>query len=249
MNSSKQWIDHFNMSATQQRINCNLKPAITEEQIALVLRSMQAWQLGETSEGKDLMRATKKYAQKIGDPDYVMAVSLFIKEEQKHGNNLGKYLDAIGRPRIRHDWGDTLFRKVRHLNTSMEMWTLTVIIVESTAQIFYQSLKDATSCDLLQQICTDILIDEAYHIHFQTERLAILFEHKTASVRILSTIVYPLFFFATATVVWLVNRRLFEAGGNPFSTYIRKMKCKYRKTLRKVTNAGAYPAVHTLAVK
>jgi hypothetical protein len=53
----------------------------------------------------------------------------------------------------------------------MELWTVAVIIVESTAQIFYQALKDATKCTLLKQICTDILIDEAYHITFQTERL------------------------------------------------------------------------------
>jgi hypothetical protein len=45
-------------------------------------------------------------------------------EEQKHGANLGRYLDGIGKKRIQKDWGDTLFRKVRHLNTSMESWTL-----------------------------------------------------------------------------------------------------------------------------
>jgi hypothetical protein len=35
----------------------------------------------------------------------------------------------------------------------METWTLAVIVVESAAQIFYQSLKDATGCRLLKQIC------------------------------------------------------------------------------------------------
>jgi hypothetical protein len=33
---------------------------------------------------------------------------------------------------------------------------------------------------LLKDICTDILIDEAPHITFQTERLAIIFEGKSA---------------------------------------------------------------------
>lgn len=56
----------------------------------------------------------------------------------------------------------------------MELWTLIVLIVESTAQIFYQALKDATNCPLLKQVCTDILIDEAHHITFQTERLALI---------------------------------------------------------------------------
>ena len=94
------------------------------------------------------------------------AVDLFIQEEQKHGENLGKYLDAIGEARVKSDFGDSLFRSVRYFNTSMELWTITVIIVESAAQVFYQSLHDATGCDLLKEICVDILKDEAHHIKF-----------------------------------------------------------------------------------
>ena len=236
MHTSNYWIGHFKVNACIKRVNWNLAPAISEDEIITILSSLQAWQLAETSEGKNLIDASTKYAEKIGDPDYVDAVRLFIKEEQKHGNNLGIYLDVIGRPRIKKDWGDSLFRWVRHINTSMEMWTLAVIVVESTAQIFYQSLKDATDCMLLKEICTDILIDEAYHITFQTERLAIIYDSKSIISKMALRVAYKCFFYATSCLVWFAHKRIFKAGGNTFESYLRKMEYKYMKTLKKITS-------------
>jgi len=238
MKTSSYWITHFKANALQQRVDPDLKPALTQAELTTILSSVQAWQLGETSEGQHLIAAAKKYARKINDPEYVEAVRLFIKEEQKHGSNLGLYLDAIGKPRISHNWGDTLFRKVRYFNTSMELWTLAVIVVESTAQIFYQSLKNATGCSLLKQICTDILIDEAYHITFQTERLAIIYDSKTAFSKSWRKPAYKYFFYFTSALVWFAHRKLFKAGGNTFASYSRKMECKYQKTIKIITAAA-----------
>ncbi len=243
MHTSNYWIRHFKENATHKRVNWNLMPAITPNEIASILPSLQAWQLGETSEGKHLIAASEKYAQKIADNNYVDAVRLFIKEEQKHGNNLGMYLDKIGKPRIRQDWGDTLFRKVRYFNTSMELWTLAVIVVESTAQIFYQALKDATRCELLKEICTDILIDEAYHITFQTERLAIIYNNKTIFSKTWRRVVYKYFFYFTSSLVWFAHRELFKAGGNTFESYTRKMKHKYLKTIKTITATLIEPKI------
>jgi len=238
MKNSNYWIGHFKANALEKRVNWDLKPNITPEEICIILSALQAWQLGETSEGKHLIAASTKYAYAIGDLAYIDAVKLFIKEEQKHGNNLGLYLDRIGQPRVTKNWGDSLFRRVRYFNTNMEIWTLAVIVVESTAQIFYQSLKDATNCELLKQICNDILIDEAYHITFQTERLAIIYEGKNNFSKAWRRIVYKYFFYATATLVWIAHRKLFKAGGNSFDSYSRKMEHKYLKTLRKITYAA-----------
>jgi hypothetical protein len=238
MKTSNYWIEHFKANALQKRINWNKPPSITQDEIALILPSLQAWQLGETSEGKHLIAASTKYAFKISNPLYIDAVKLFIKEEQKHGNNLGRYLDKIGKPRIKKNWGDTLFRKVRYFNTSMEIWTLAVIVVESTAQIFYQSLKDATGCVLLKSICTDILIDEAYHITFQTERLGIIYEGKSIYSKNWRRIAYKYFFYTTSCLVWFAHKSLFKAGGNTFESYLKKMRCKYNKTINIITNTA-----------
>ena len=235
MKTSKKWIEHFDANLSLQRVDWDIAPSISENEISTVLRSMQAWQLGETSDGAHLIHASTIYAKKINDPDYVDAVKLFIKEEQKHGNNLGRYLDAIHKPGIRHDWGDTLFRKIRYFNTSMEIWTLAVITVESAAQVFYQSLKNATGCTLLKQICTDILMDEAYHIDFQTERMAIIFDKKSYISKFICKYIYAIFFFGTSLVVWFAHKKLFKAGGTGFKKYMQKMKYKYFKTLYRIS--------------
>ncbi|MFN8284113.1 MAG: ferritin-like domain-containing protein [Chitinophagales bacterium] len=240
MNTSLQWYNHFKNNLTIQRVDWNLKPEINATERANILQSLQAWQLGETSEGTHLMRAAHKYSKRIGDSDYPAAVELFIKEEQKHGNNLGKYLGLIGEPRIEKNWGDTLFRKIRYFNTSMELWTLAVITVESTAQIFYQSLKDATNCALLKQICTDILIDEAKHIDFQLERLQIINAQKNPISKFFEYYFYVIFYFSTISVVWLAHKKVFKAGGLTFTKYFRKIKFKFDKTILKTKTTHAY---------
>jgi hypothetical protein len=250
MQTSQDWIDYFRQNLQRKRINWAIQPALTITERTNILQSLQAWQLGETSDGAHLLAAAKRYAANIGDDYYCEAVRLFIKEEQKHGNNLGHYLDLIGEKRIAKDWGDTLFRKIRYYNTSMELWTIAVITVESTAQIFYQSLKDATRCSLLKQICTDILIDEAAHIKFQMQRLEIIFSTKTTMQKIVGYQFYRLFYFSTIVVVWMAHRKAFSAGGNSFTKYLRKMNRKFQKTIFQLYTQKNLPAAmaETLAV-
>lgn len=231
MRTSQHWLEHFNANINIQRVNWRLTPSLTENERICILSSLQAWQLGETSDGSHLLKASRKYANKIGDGYYLKAVELFIKEEQKHGKNLGKYLDLIGEKRIKKNWADTLFRKIRYFNSSMELWTLAVITVESTAQVFYQSLKDATDCELLKQICTDILIDEAFHIDFQFERFYLMYDCKGKIFKFLCYYLYKVFFFTTITVVWFAYRRCFKAGRNGLLPYWRKMNLKFKKTI------------------
>jgi hypothetical protein len=232
IHSSYFWKVHFRDNLTKQRVDWNIQPAITKQQKESILYSLKAWQLGETSEGKHLLAAASRYANKIGDAEYVDAVKLFIKEEQKHGNNLGLYIDAIGEQRIKKDWGDTLFRKVRYLNTSMELWTISVIIVESAAQIFYQALHDATNCKLLQSICNDIIVDEAHHIKFQNERMHIIFQQKSFYNRALSLLCYSFLFFGTIHAIWLGHHKAFIAGGVNKKDFMRLMYYKFFSSMK-----------------
>ena len=118
----------------------------------------------------------------------------------------------------------------------MELWTISVITVESTAQLFYKSLKDATNCVLLKQICRDILIDEAYHIDFQVERMQIILQNNNYLIRKIKSVFYFLFFIITSVIVWFANKKVFTAGKNDFGTYMKKMNLKYRKTLGRKKN-------------
>lgn len=234
MKSSQYWQQHFAENLKKQRIDWNLEPAITSVQKKTITKCLQAWQLAETSDGAHLIAASKKHAKKVNDPHFLFSVYLFIDEENKHGENLGKYLDKIGVPRIKADWRDSLFRKVRYHNTNMELWTLTVLIVESTAQIFYQSLKDVTQCKLLKQICTDILTDESFHITYQFERLNLIVQHKSSFQKKIRYYLYRLFFILVVLMVYIGNRKVFKAGGNHFNKFYHKMDLKFKKTIGRI---------------
>ena len=232
LHSSAYWELHFRHNLTIRRIDWDLVPNITPSEKTEILYSLKAWQLGETSDGRHLLTAAARYADRIGDADYVAAVRQFIREEQKHGANLGRYIDLIGEQRTRKDWGDTLFRKVRYFNRSMELWTISVIIVESAAQIFYQALHDATACKLLRSICNDILVDEAHHIKFQNERLWMIFQRKGFYNKALSLLLYSVLFFGTIHAVWYGHRKAFKAGGVDRTEFMRAMYYKFFSTVK-----------------
>jgi hypothetical protein len=83
------------------------------------------------------------------------------------------------------------------------------------------------------------LIDEAYHITFQTERLAIIFEEKSEMAKIWRKKAYKYFFYATSCLVWLGHKNLFRAGGITFAMYTKKMELKYTKTFKRITEPKA----------
>ncbi len=232
MHTSKFWKNHFQDNLTKERIDWNIPPTLTEKEQKNILYSLKAWQLGETSEGKHLLAAAAKHAKKINDLAYIDAVKLFIKEEQKHGSNLGRYIDLIGEERTKQDWGDSLFRKIRYFNTSMEVWTITVIIVESAAQVFYQALHDASECLLLKSICKDILIDEAHHIKFQNERLYRIFNQKSFYKKAFSVGWYGLLFFGTIHAIWFGHKKALRAGGINKKEFMRQMYYKFFNSLK-----------------
>ncbi|MBD3581232.1 ferritin-like domain-containing protein [Flavobacterium selenitireducens] len=241
--SSQYWTNHFTHNATFERVDWAIQPQLSDGQRKRILKSLQAWQLGETSEGAHLIAAAKKYANRTHDFIFPIAVELFIKEEQKHGHNLGRYLDLIGEKRIEQDWGDSLFRKIRYFNTSMELWTLAVITVESSAQLFYQSLKDATGCPLLKQICDDILIDEERHIDFQAERMLAIYRSHHWSIRWFAFQIYRVFFFSTAAVVWFGHHKVLSVGSPTFGRYMKDMGRKFADTfglIRKETEIAKH---------
>src|SRR5262249_57391037 len=82
---------------------------VTPAELAAIARSLQGWQLGETSDGRHLRAAAARYAERVGEPDYLAAVELFIREEQRHGETLGRFLDLAGGGRATPACGDRPF--------------------------------------------------------------------------------------------------------------------------------------------
>src|SRR5437764_11644142 len=93
--SWKSWVGYFEHNAL------NLMPVdwqedyrITSLEAARITRSLQQFQLGESSEGKHLLDQAERYAVSSGEHDYLLALRLFIKEEQRHSQYLARFMSA-----------------------------------------------------------------------------------------------------------------------------------------------------------
>jgi hypothetical protein len=222
LRSSAEWFAHFRDNAAKEpRIPWERGAEVTLAELAVIRRSLQVWQLGETSDGRHLRAAAARYALQVGDPDYAFAVDMFIREEQLHGALLGRFLDLAGAGRVTADWGDALFRAVRYSITDMEIWTTPVVMVETLAVVYYNALRRATGSAVLRAICSRILTDEVPHLRFQCERLAILFRHRSRCGLWLTMLVQRLLFLVVLTLVWLGRHRALRAGGYGFWHYWR----------------------------
>jgi hypothetical protein len=215
---------------------------VTPGDLAAIGRSLQAWQLGETSDGRHLRAAAARFAERIGDPDYPLAVDLFIREEQRHGEMLGRFLDLAGVGRIKRDWGDVLFRAARYCLRDAEMWTTPVVMVETLALVYYNAIRRATRSPLLRAICARILADEVPHLRFQCERLAILFRRRNPLALRLTMLAQRLGFLLVLALVWLGHRRALRAGGYPWRHYWRAARDRMNACWRLMDPAGyAWP--------
>jgi hypothetical protein len=231
--TSREWVAYFRANAEQARpISWWRGPEVTAEELASVARSLQAWQLGETSDGRHLRAAAARYAEQVGDEDYPSAVELFIREEQRHGEMLGRFLDRAGAGRVESDWGDTLFRAARYCLTSMEVWTTVVVIVETLALVYYNAIRRATRSTVLREICSRILSDEVPHLRFQSERLAILFRDRGRFLFALTMFWQRFCFLGVMLLVWMGHRRALRAGGYNWRRYWRSSWDRMNATWR-----------------
>lgn len=220
--TSAEWRAYFeaNLARTPD-VPWDRGAGVTATEIAAIGRSLQAWQLGETSDGRHLRAAAARYAERIDDPDYPAAVELFIREEQGHGEMLGRFLDLAGVGRVGANWGDALFRAARYWVPGMEAWTTPVLMVETLAVVYYNAVRRATGSAVLRAICARILADEVPHLRFQAERLAILCRRRPRWALRLTRLVHRLGFLVVLLLVWLGHRRALRAGGYSWRRYWR----------------------------
>lgn len=249
---SEYWLHHFreNLGKTP-KIDWDVDAGLDMVDDARLIRSIQAWQLGETSDGTHLLRATCGFLDQFPPTEierweYLEAVKLFIREEQKHGENLGRYLNKVGAKRIKFDFGDAGFRLVRYLFSNMEIWSASVLMVETMALIYYKALRDSGRCDLLSGICADILGDEAYHLKFQIERIRTYYRDRSLMGRRVTGVVYQCLYAMIVGAVWLAHHHALRKGGLTLGTFWRASWRKYSGHWREIKkeadlqNGGSY---------
>ncbi|MGG4103228.1 ferritin-like domain-containing protein [Paenibacillus lautus] len=185
---------------------------LTSEEREIITKSIQQFQLGENSEGKYLINCAKKYVLETQDQDYYHALIEFIKEEQRHARDLGRFMRLQEIPLIRSHWVDNVFRKLRKY-AGLELSIIVLITAEIIAKIYYKALKESTNSIILIDLCNQILNDEEKHVRFQSETLYKLARNKSYIMNQISRQFHRFLFEGTLIVVWYQHKSVFKAGG------------------------------------
>ena len=237
--SSAEWLDYFRANADRVLdVPWSLGAGATDEELASIIPSLRSWQLGETSDGSHLMEAARRYAERENDPEFVEVARMFIVEEQGHGETLGRFLDLADVPRARRNWGDTLFRAIRHCLPEIEFWTTPVIMVEVHAMVYYNAIRRATNSAVLRRICERLLRDEVAHLRFQGERLAILHRHRPRWLRALTMAAHRVLFAGITLAIWAGHNKALRAGGYGFRHFWRSAWDRMGQAWRTMSPAG-----------
>ncbi len=229
---SRFWISHFTHSAAHPpEIDFSKSGHISPLEKGIITSSIQKFQLGEGSDGYHLIVAAARYGEQFNDPDYLIAIRLFIKEEQRHSADLGRFMEYEEIPRIHSTYTDWIFRRVRRFGSSLEGMLRTLLVAETIALVYYTALRDATGSKVLKQICERILEDEAHHLQFQTERLAILSRYRSRLRNLFATCAHIGLYTGAVGVVWLDHRKVFRAGGYDLNRYLRSCFHEFAEVL------------------
>lgn len=230
--SSREWCAYFEANAHKAySVPRDAELILSPEERAAVTASIQKFQLGESGTGKHILRIAERYATGSGDREYPLALRRFFEEEHRHARDLGRVLDCLGIPRIHTHWTDGVFRRLRHC-AGLEAAISILLTPELIAKIYYAALHNGTAAPILRKLCRQILKDEAMHIRFQTERLAILRRGQARWRVHLSQFSQHVFFIGTCAAFWVTHRQAMRAGGFSWCRFLRRAGNEWRAAAR-----------------
>jgi hypothetical protein len=216
---SADWLIYFRRnSESLSPIPWEIGAELSTEEKRAITKSIRAFQLGESSEGRHLQRSAEAWAQQHGDTCYAEAIRMFIKEEQRHAADLAHFMDINGIGLIQKAWTDTLFRCIRRL-AKLELSIMVLLTAEIVAQVYYVALRDSTNSTILRSICEQILRDEEEHVRFQCERLAIMARNYGCARLVVRYGFQRFFMLMTLPIVWASHRHAYRAGGFSFGRF------------------------------
>ncbi len=94
--TSLEWCAYYAANAVAANVPWSSTVRLSDDERRAIAASVQQFQLGESSEGRHLYAAARAHAARIGDHGYVSAIEAFIREEQRHARDLGRFLATEG---------------------------------------------------------------------------------------------------------------------------------------------------------
>lgn len=222
----EKWISHFCQNDRKRlTLDFSQEEKLSEKERRLLFKSIIAFQEGEGSDGKYLLKAADNFAESFCCPDYSKAMELFIKEENWHSSYLSRYMKYHGVRVQNKNPLDKVFRRLRKAGGIRSEITV-LVTAEIIALAYYTALSKATNSILLKRICKQMLKDELPHIVFQSYTLSFL--PNTVWHNLLRIFLMG----ATTVVVWIAFGDLLLAGGYSFDRFLSENLSYLRQSIR-----------------
>lgn len=220
-----EWISYFEGNA-QRRLNIDFSEerSLTERVKRLVFPSIRAFQQGERSDGRFLLRTVDSYVRASGQTEYRRAMQLFVAEENRHSAYLKAYMVQHGIKIVRASLLDGLFRWLRHLG-GIKCEVTVLVTAEMIALTYYDALSRCTDSKALQEICRRMLEDEVPHVIFQSYTLGRLGPGRT------DAFLRKVLMNGTLLLVWGAFHGVYRAGGYSPSHFLRENNGYLRQSI------------------
>jgi hypothetical protein len=219
MESLGAWLSYFrNNCLSPQSIAWETEDLLSSEEALLIRKSIAAFQLGEYSEGKGLLRSAAEYSKSFGNNLLSEITQLFVKEEQNHARLLKRFILSHNMSLLRKHWTDTVFRGLRKYFT-YELSITVLITAEITALIYYRALKNCTGSKVLHSICDKILADERAHVKYESEMIRYIRGLKSNAYRRTISSLHRFLFLGTIMIVYFDHGKVLRKGGYSFTRF------------------------------
>ncbi len=211
-----QWVSYFSQNDLHRlKINFSNEQEISEKNKNLIFPSIRAFQKGEGSDGRYLMRSVDDYINKNGQKEYHDAMQWFVKEENCHSAYLKEYMDFYKIKPAKHSALDFIFRKLRQFS-GLKSEITTLVTAEMIALTYYDALSKCIYSPALKSICKQMLHDELAHIIFQSHTLNRLNLNK------FDNLIRIILMEVTSVFVWCAFHKVFMAGGYDFGSFMKE---------------------------
>lgn len=211
----RDWISYFQENNHQRLdIDFSQEKQLSASECDLIFPSIKAFQKGEGSDGRHLMKAARRFIQEYKETDYQEAVQWFIREENWHSAYLRTFMDFYHVKTAKKSLPDKLFRKLRQTGGIKSEITI-LVTAEIIALTYYDALSKSTESSALKSICSQMLKDELPHIIFQSYTLSRL--KKRAFDKVIRIMIMEL----TMLFVWLLFHNVYQAGGYSFVQFLK----------------------------
>ncbi|HTC50784.1 MAG TPA: hypothetical protein VK700_02490 [Steroidobacteraceae bacterium] len=221
------WLAHFRSQAAHPRqVPTTLDDTLSGRERRLIEASIATFQLGESSDGRQLRRAVQRHCPGSANPALVEIFDLFIAEEQRHARLLGEFMqDHEIAPRERAAT-DQAFRRLRRLG-GLEARLRLLVSAQLIGIVFYRALEVVTDCRRLQILCRTLVADGLVHVAFESQLLLAMNSGRAGITKALLGAWEQCVLTSAALLVWATHRRVLKSAGYGPLLFLHDCRSQY----------------------